>query len=305
MSLALILLKQITVMFLLMAVGYGLFKAKKITLQGNRELGTFLIYIILPAAVIKSYITDFTQEKLFGLFLSFIGAIGSLALSVLLSRLVFGSRHKIEHFGTAFSNAGFIGIPLVKAVVGDQAVFYVAAFVALLNILQWTYGVAVMSGNREAVSIKKLVANPVVIALFIGLFLFATQLDVPGLLTDTLSLLGNMTAPVAMVTLGVYLAQMRFWELFNEKWAYVSTVLRLVLIPLITLALLSLVPEQYGEVRLTVLIAAAAPVGSNVAIFSQLNGLDYTRAVKGICLSTIFSIITMPILIGFAGLVWK
>ncbi len=305
MSLALILLKQIAVMFLLMAIGYGLFKTKKITLQGNRELGTFLIYIILPASIVKSYITDFTQEKLFGLFLSFLTAIGSLAVSILLSRLVFGSRQKIEHFGTAFSNAGFIGIPLVKAVVGDQAVFYVAAFVALLNILQWTYGVAVMSGSRETVSMRRIVTNPVVISLFIGLFLFATQLKVPDLLTDTLALLGNMTAPVAMVTLGVYLAQMRFGELFNEKWAYVSTILRLVLIPLVTLALLSLLPAQYGEVRLTVLIAAAAPVGSNVAIFSQLNELDYTRAVKSICLSTIFSIVTMPVVLGFAGLVWR
>ncbi|HHV10974.1 MAG TPA: hypothetical protein GXX75_11920 [Clostridiales bacterium] len=305
MSLALILLKQITVMFLLMAVGYGLFKAKKITLQGNRELGTFLIYIILPAAVIKSYITEFTQEKLAGLFLSFIAAIGSLIVAILLSRLVFGSRHKIEHFGTAFSNAGFMGIPLVKAVVGDQAVFYIAAFVALLNILQWTYGVAVMSGSRESVSLKKLATNPVVIALCIGLFLFATQLKVPGLLTDTLGLLGNMTAPVAMITLGVYLAQMRFGELFHEKWSYASTILRLVIIPLVTLALLTLLPAQYGEVRLTVLIAAAAPVGSNVAIFSQLNGLDYTRAVKSICLSTMLSIITMPMLVGLAVLVWK
>lgn len=305
MSLALILLKQIAVMFLLMAIGYGLYKTKKITLKGNQELGILLIYIILPASIIRSYISDFSSEKLYGLGLSFLAAIAALVISILVSRLVFGDRQKIEHFGTAFSNAGFIGIPLVKAIVGDQAVFYVAAFVALLNILQWTYGVVVMSGSREAISLKRIVTNPVIISLFIGLFFFVTQLPVPALFTDTLSLLGNMTAPVAMITLGVYLAQMKFQELFYEKWAYISSLLRLVLIPLATMALLTLLPYQYRDIKLTILIAAAAPVGSNVAIFAQLNGLDYTRAVKSICLSTIFSIITMPLLIGVAGMIWS
>lgn len=161
MELALILLKQIAVMFLLMSIGYFLFVTKKITLQGNKELGTFLITIILPSSILKSYITEFSEEKLQGLLFSFVAAILALTISVFVSRVVFGNRQKIEHFGTAFSNAGFIGIPLVKATVGDEAVFYIASFVALLNILQWTYGVIIMSENKEAVSIKKLATNPV------------------------------------------------------------------------------------------------------------------------------------------------
>ncbi len=305
MALAFILLKQIVVMFLLMSIGYGLFKAKKITLQGNKELGILLIYVILPASIIKSYITDYSQEKLYGLFVSLLAAIAALAVSVIISRFVFGNRQKVEHFGTAFSNAGFLGIPLVKAIVGESAVFYVAAFVALLNILQWTYGVVVMSGSREAISFKKIATNPVIISLEIGLFLFISQLAVPSIFTDTIAILGNMTAPVAMITLGVYLAQMKFQELFQEKWAYLSTLLRLIIIPVITLGLLTLLPVQYRDIKLTILIAAAAPVGSNVAIFAQLNGLDYTRAVKSICLSTLFCIVTMPILIGVAGFLWK
>ena len=305
MALAFILLKQIVVMFLLMSIGYGLFKSKKITLQGNKELGILLIYVILPSSIMKSYITDYSQEKLYGLILSFLAAIAALAVSVLISRFVFGNRQKVEHFGTAFSNAGFLGIPLVKAIVGEPAVFYVAAFVALLNILQWTYGVVVMSGSREAISLKKIATNPVIISLGIGLFLFISQIAVPSILTDSLAILGNMTAPVAMITLGVYLAQIQLWELFQEKWAYLSTLLRLIIIPVITLGLLTLLPGQYRDIKLTILIAAAAPVGSNVAIFAQLNGLDYTRAVKSICLSTLFCIVTMPILIGVAGFLWK
>lgn len=305
MQLVLILLRQITVMFLLMSIGYGLFRKKMITLNGNRELGMFLIYVILPASIIRSYITDFSREKIIGLILSFAAAAAALFISILVSAIIFGKKQKIEHFGTAFSNAGFIGIPLVKSVVGEEAVFYVAAFVALLNILQWTYGVMVMSGKKEAISLKKVITNPVVLSLMIGLLLFLTQIPVASIFTDTLSLVGNMTAPVAMVTLGVYLAQMRWRELFNEKWAYYSMLLRLFLIPALSIAMLSLIPAEYKDIKLAVLIAAAAPVGSNVAIFAQMNELDYTRAVKSICLSTLCSIISMPVIAGMAEFLWK
>ncbi len=305
MLIGVILLKQLIVMLFLMATGFCMFKGKKLTLQGNKELGTFLIYIVLPASIIKSYITEFTQRKLADLLLSFLAAVAALALSILISRLVFGSRQKIEHFGTAFSNAGFIGIPLVRAAVGEQAVFYIAAFVALLNILQWTYGVVVMSGSSEAVSRKKLYTNPVIIALLIGLLFFLTQLPVPVILTDTLGLVGNMTAPIAMITLGVYLAQIRVKELFTEGWAYVSALFRLIIIPLITLMMLCLFPKSLLDIKLTVLIAAAAPVGSNVAIFAQLNGLDYTRSVKSVCLTTLLSILTMPVIVSLARMLWK
>ena len=214
MELVLVLFKQIIVMMILMGVGYFLFKTKKITLEGNKELGMFLIYIILPASIIKSYITELTKEKFTALLVSFLAAFLTLLVSVIISRLIFGNRQKIEHFGTAFSNAGFMGIPLVKVTVGDQAVFYVAAFVAFLNILQWTYGVFVMSGKKEAISLKKIITNPVVISLVIGLGIFFVQIPVHSILTETLWIVGNMTAPVAMVTLGVYFAQLNLKRAF-------------------------------------------------------------------------------------------
>lgn len=304
MSLVLILLKQIIVMFILMSIGYSLFKTKKITLEGNRELGMVLIYVILPASIIRSYITSFSMERVVGLFISFTAAIVSLFISVMVSRLAFGNKRKIEHFGTAFSNAGFMGIPLVKAVVGDEAVFYIAAFIALLNFLQWTYGVVVMSGKKDAVSIKKVITNPVIISLTIGVALFLTQIPVNTIFVDVLTLVGNMTAPVAMITLGVYLAQIKWRELFTEKWAYYSMLLRLFIIPILTIGVLSLIPAAYRDIKLAILIAAAAPVGSNVAIFAQLNGLNYKTAVTSVCLSTICSIVSMPIIVGVAGLIW-
>lgn len=304
MALGEVLLRQILIMFLLMGVGFLLYKNKKISMQGNKELGTLLLYVILPASIIKSYLTDFTKERLIGLLLSLLMAMIALVLSILISKAVFGNKYRVEHFGTAFSNAGFIGIPLVKAAVGEQGIFYLAAFVALVNILQWTYGVAVMSGSREAISFKKLTTNPIVLALGIGLVFFFLPLKVPTILSDTLSLVAGMTAPVAMITLGVYLGQMEGKEMFRGKETYLCILLRLVAIPLATFGVLSLFPKEFLAIKLAVLTAAAAPVGSNVAIFAQLNGLKYTDAVKSVALSTIFSIVTMPVILGIAAMAW-
>ncbi|MFV0466612.1 MAG: AEC family transporter [Lachnospiraceae bacterium] len=311
MELSLILLNKLAVMFLFMGIGLILYKTKKITMQGNKELATILIYVILPSTILSSFITEFTYEKLIGLIISFLAAAAALLISILISRLVFGNRYKIEHFGTAFSNAGFMGIPLVKAVADglgcteNTAVFYLTSFVALLNILQWTYGVYIMSGNKDVISPKKIVTNPVVIAGVIGLLLFVTSIPVPLILTDSLAMVGNMTAPVAMITLGVYLAETPFFDIFRSKSAYVSALVRLLLIPAVTMILLSFLPTEFNSIKMIVLIAASAPVGSNVAIFAQLNHLNYSQAVKIICLSTILCIITMPVMIAVAGLIWN
>jgi predicted permease len=272
MQLAVILLKRIFIMFLLMAVGYMLFKTHIITLEGNKELGTFLLYVILPCVIINSYITEYSEIKLIGLLISFAAALISLLISILVSRFLFGNKYKIEHFGSAFSNAAFIGIPLVQASVGDEAVFYIAAFVTLLNILQWVYGVMVLSGSRETASSRMLAKNPIILAMIISIVLFRSRIPVPAVIHETLQLIGKMNSPVAMIVLGIYLAQMEFRNLFKGKHAFICSFGRLILIPLITFAVLSIIPIAYRDIKLTMLIAASAPVGANIAIFAQLYG---------------------------------
>lgn len=130
-------------------------------------------------------------------------------------------------------------------------------------------------------------------------------MPVPSVVRLAVSYLAGMNAPVAMVIMGVYLAQLTVKDLFTEKYAYLSSILRLVVIPLLTIAVLSLIPGQYKDIRMAAFIAACAPVGSNVAIFAQLNQLDYGRAVKSVCLSTVFSILAMPVMVGIARMIWK
>lgn len=299
-----LLFRQNVIMFLYLCIGYMLYKKKVITAHGSGEIGRLLLHVIMPAAIIKSYIKDYSGEMLAGFLVSFGAALFALLLAMLISRLVFRHRSAIRQFGAAFSNAGFIGIPLVQMTLGEEAVFYVASFVAILNILQWTYGVFIMTGDRTQISLKKITTNPIAVSLAIGLLLFFLPVKLPAIVTGVIGTLASMNGPLAMIVLGAYLAQVPLKELFTDRLTYLCAAVRLILIPVVTMLCLFLIPEDFGTVRLAVMLAAAAPVGSNVAIFAQIYDKEYTDAVKDVCLSTVLSILTMPVVIGLANYVW-
>lgn len=303
MDIVLLLLKQNLIMFLYLLIGYFLFRKKLVSTQGSADIGRMLLYVVMPIAIIKSYLVDFSMEKLEGLAVSFVLAILSLLLAIVIARLFFKKDSGIERFGVAFSNAGFIGIPLVQMTLGEEAVFYVASFVALLNILQWTYGVLVITGDKSAISFAKIRTNPIVLSFMAGILLFFLPVSLPAAVTGIIGTIASMNGPLAMIVLGVYLAQIPLKSLFTDKKVYLATAVRLLVIPALTIVLMMLFPDKYLMVKLTILIAASAPVGSNVAIFAQIYDKDYTQAVKEVCMSTLFCIITLPIMMGIANAV--
>lgn len=298
-----LLFRQNMVMLLYLIIGYILYKREVITTRGSGEIGKLLLYIVMPAAIVKSYLKEYSTEMLTGFLVSFGAAIGALLVAMLVSALVFRKKSAIRQFGAAFSNAGFIGIPLVQMTLGEEAVFYAASFVATLNILQWTYGVFIITKDKSRIHLKKIVTNPIAVSLGIGLILFFTPIRIPEIVTGVIGALAGMNGPLAMIVMGAYLAQISLVDLFTDRLTYLCAAVRLLIIPTLTILLFVLIPDQYNEVRFVALLLAAAPVGSNVAIFAQIYQREYTDAVKDVCLSTMLSIMTMPIVIGIANYV--
>ena len=295
-----IVLRQIVIMFLYMAIGGLLFQKGLITKEGSKSLANLLLYVVLPCLVVKSFCVARTPERTSGLLVSFLAALGILLLAMAVSHLLF-KKNPIDDFGAAFSNAGFMGFPLVAAVQGNEAIFYAAGFVALLNALQWTYGQSLISGDPGYRSPKAILKNPLVLSLLLGILIFCFEIPVPAIASDLLAALSALNAPLAMVILGVYLAQTDPKTLFNYPHLYVVAAARLVLIPLLTILVLKLLPARYAAIATTLVIVAAAPIGSNVAVYAQKLGKDYAYAVRGVCLSTLLSAITMPLLMLLVG----
>ncbi|MCR5753846.1 MAG: AEC family transporter [Acetatifactor sp.] len=288
-----IFLNQTVLMFLLAGIGYILYKRGKITKEGSKTIGNILINLVLPGVIIQSFLVERTAERVVGLALSAVLAAVILLLSVFISG-VFLKRDPIASFAGAFSNPGFFGVPLIAASLTDRAVFYIASFIAFLNLLQWSYGVAIMTGKSGRITMKRLLTAPFFIAIVIGFLLFVTQIPLPGLLTKALHHVTALNTPLAMFVVGVYLAQTDLAGMFRKKYIYKVCFIRLVMIPVLTLAVLMLVPPIFYEMKMAILIASACPVGTNVAIYAQLHNQDYPYAVETVVISTLLSIVTIP-----------
>lgn len=305
MEIVLVLLKQCLIMLILIITGYILYRKKLVTDAGSRELSNILVRIIIPCVIINAYLSaDFSMQRVKGLAIMAGLSLAALVIAMLVSYLIFGKRKRVENFSAAFCNAGFMGIPLVSATLGTEAVFYVAVFVALLNIFQWTYGLVIMTGNRKFISFRKIITNPVVIGFVIAIAGFLIPVHIPALISVPVSYVGAMNTPVAMIVLGVYLAQTDMGQILKNCSVWWCSIVRLVIIPAITIAVMMVIPvaKEYALIKQTALIAAITPVGSNVAIFAKLYGADYEHSVRVVCVSTILCIVTMPCMMYIANM---
>lgn len=289
--------RQLCMMLLYMLAGYTLHKKKILTEAGSKELAAMLVKLIIPAVIVNSFCSEYTPEKAKTLVLSALAAALLLGVSILMARLVFP--HKpIEQFSAAFSNPGFIGLPLIQSMLGSDAAVLVVAFIAMLNILQASYGVGVLREKQDKIEWKPLLLNPIVLGSAGGVALFISGFGahIPDVVQTSLRGISALNSPLAMIVLGTYLAKENLYSLVKEPLAYFVCAVRQIFIPICSILLLYLLPTDL-TLKQTLLIAAACPVGANVAVYAQLYDKDYAYAGKIVVLSTLLAVLTMPIVI--------
>lgn len=290
---ATIILSQAIIMALLMSVGYFLFKKKLITTLGTKELGSTLVTVVIPSVIIRSFMVDFSTEKLELFLLSMLVSFVCFIVSILVSYLFFKD-DPVAYFGASFCNAGFIGLPLVQNTLGNDAVFLIVSVIVQLNILQWTIGVYLLTKDRKNVSMKKIVYNPVILATLIGFMLFVLSVKLPSVFTHTIHNLANLNTPIAMIVCGSYLAQSDLFRIFSSMKIYKVSFIRLMLIPALTLGLFYVLPFD-SNLKVALFIAFITPIGTNLAIFSHIYNKDTIYSVELICNSTLLSIVSIPL----------
>lgn len=297
-------LKQTITMGLYMLMGLVLFRTGKLTKEGSRCMATMLLWLILPVVIIRSFLKPFSMETLGALGLSFLLGGLSYVVAMVLSMLLF-RKSSLDCFACAFSNVGFMGVPLVTSIFGADAPLYLCGLVVFVNLFQWTWGASLLQKEKKPLAVRGMLLNPMFISTAIGFVLFVTGLGsrLPSVITGTLDGVAALNGPMAMVVLGGYLAQTEMKTLVTTPRLYWNSFVRLVLIPAVTLLVLALVPVA-ADIRLIVLLGAAAPVGSNVAVYAQLYDSDYPYACQTVALSTVFSIVTLPLLVQLAHLIF-
>lgn len=304
MELGLILFRQIAYMFVMMMLGYTMFKVKRLSSLGSKEMGAVLLYVVTPIIIMRAYTVEYSQQRAFNMVIALVLAVFSVLFSILVSRLVF-KKQAIENFSSTYSNAGFMGIPLVQATLGTEAVFYLSAYLAVMVLIQWTLGIVVITGDKSHTSLKRILTNPIILGILGGWVIFFFQVSVPTFALDVFNIISGMNTPLAMLILGIYLAQIRWVSLVNS-WKIVSvSFVRLLLIPVLVGLALIFVSNEYFMVKMVTLIAVSTPVGFNVAFLAQQFNKNYFQAVRYVCHSTLLSIITMPALVIIMEMIWR
>lgn len=288
-----VMITQVVAMFLMMMVGAALYRGAFVDNTGSAQLSNVALYVATPAVILQALATAFDVGKLAAGAACFVLSFAFTALSAAVARLFFHDRRRAAQLGITISNMGFMGIPIVQSVLGEEYVFYISACMAGQVPIIWSYGVWLISQDATKVSPRKILTNPSIVAVVIGIVLFCGSIDLTGVIKVTAQDMGNLNTGLAMLVMGTYLAQTDLRSLARDRNLYAACALRLLAVPAIVVAVLAVIPLD-AAVKLVVLIALSAPCGTVSAMFPQMFGGDYRFGAGLVSLSTLLSLIVMP-----------
>lgn len=290
-------LLKVTILFFMAAAGYACGKTRLISNGGAKEMTSVLFWVVTPCLIIVSLQGMVGKVTVGNLLLSGALSIVCFAVCISFSYLLFRKapteRKKILRFATAYSNCGFVGLPLVDAVLGGQGVAYASVFIAVFNLFMWTQGVSSMKQDSK-IDYKKAVINPGVLGFATGFFFFVFSIRLPDLFLSPMQYFSDLNTPLAMLVVGFYVSQVPLSELFTDADLYWVSAARLLAVPF--LCFLLLLPLHVDKTVFTsLLILTSAPAAANSVMFAAQFGGDTRLGSKAVALTTLLSALTMPL----------
>ncbi len=305
---ALIVMLKNVILFVLLAIpGYILVKAKLVKNKESAILSKLLTYVGMPFLIFSSTLNvKFTGEFTKSIIIVAVFGIIFTVLAFFLSALLVkrgGERKKnaMMRFCMVFSNNGFLGIPLAKAVLGDSPV---VAYLIILNIItlviMFTLGIYLISGDKKTISVKNAIFSPVLIAFVLGIIVNLTGVTnyVPEVSTYS-NYFSNIVTPLSMVILGIKMAEVKFLSIFTKWETYYVSAIKLIAMPIIAVGLAYLIAIAFSldtGIVLATLFAFAVPTAGLASAFADSYDGDNEGAVILTLGTTILSVVTIPIL---------
>ncbi len=306
MDTAVTLANQVFIMFLIMSIGFCLYKFRFVAERTADDMTTVLLYIVTPALILKTYQQEYSSENAKLLLVALGLASVAMVLGIIVSFLSrIGSEKKnadVEQFAACFPNNGFMGIPLIMAVAGTTGVFYSNTYLMMFQLAVWTFGVALLqraNGTKFTPrTVLKLFANPTVISVFIGLACYFLRITFPKPITTTCSYLADMNTPLAMLVAGMLIAKVNLLGSFLRLRNYYIVFLRLIVFPICLIGLFTFLPQPH-DIKEYILIVTSCPTATNTILFARKFRRDVETASQIFALCTLSSIITIPLIVAF------
>lgn len=324
MEIALKLVFSVGVMFIMMIPGVILKKCG-LSVDGlGKGLSNLVLYIAQPVLVFSAYLREFDDKILVGALYVLIFSAVAHGVFTLVAMLCYkkapdGMRRMLR-FATIFSNAAFMGMPLIESVLGGEALIYASVYNITFNLFLWSLGVHICTADRDydgdgqldehiekkhksEVSLVKVLLHPVTVAAILGLVFFFLPLgreDVPKLITDCIDKISALVAPLSMIVLGLRLADLDLRGFFKDIYLYVFLALRHLILPVAVWAIMRvciLCGLNIGnDVLVSILIMASAPAATSATMFAEKYNCDAAYVSKLVAASTILSLATMPLI---------
>jgi len=299
--------KQVLILYVMIAVGFicdrtGIFKEK--TARGTNSL---LFFITTPAIIIQSFTKiEFTKETALKLLIAFLGAVAVHLIGIAVSSFLFKKeepdKKAVYRFACVYGNVGYMALPLAQEILGSEGVFYCSVGVIAFNIFCFTHGSYIMTKKEEgekSFKPKKLVLNPGVISVLIGLPLFLLRVKLPEIVSTPLNGIAACNTPLAMMVFGTYLSNANFKRIFRDKNIFITAFVKLAVMPLAVFSAYRLLSFS-GAFLVAAMITACAPSANNTVIFTAQYDRDLNTASRTVTAVSFMSIITMPLIIALA-----
>ncbi len=302
--------QQAFTLFVLMMIGYLCGKLRYCGEETRKSLSNILLFITTPAMILEAFQFEYSSDVLKNMGVVAVISAGVIIGAVYLAKLIYKDKpakvRRVLIYGSAFGNVGFLGLPLMQGLLGDIGVIYASVFVATFNIITWTLGMALWTGEKT--SVKKIVTNPTLIAVFIGLLMFCFSIKFPTIIAKPISMLSSCNSPMSMIVIGAILAECSFLDLFRNRLLYGLTAIRLLLVPACTLViclLLKLSPIGISdEVAYVLILASGTPAAVNTAIFATKYEGDEKLASMAVALNTLLFLPVVLIWVSVFNLIW-
>lgn len=286
-----------------MFMGYAVVKAGLMKSSESKSVSVILVYLVIPCVIIKAFQVDYTPDVQKGLFLAIAAAVAVHILFLLITiplKKIF-QMDVIEQATSIYSNAGILVIPLVQELLGQDYVIYSSAYIAVQLILLWTQGKNMLC-EEEKLEWKKIFLNVNIISIIAGIVLFLFRIKLPAGVQDVLGMMNNMIGPLGMLLAGMAIAEVPLKSIFTKKRNYLSVALRLLLYPVLGLFLMKAIQivvnlENSSQILLTVYLACVTPACASVTSMAQLYDKDAAYASSLYVLTTLLSIVTMPMMV--------
>lgn len=305
--------KQLIIMLLISVLSYAFSRKKQFSSKAADFLSQIMLFFVNPCLIFSSFNREFDVQKLRELAFVILLSIAAHLLMTVLVTVFIRSKNAadrtldgIDKVGLVFTNSGFIGIPLIYGVFGQDGVFYLTGYLAVFNIYLWTYGEYQMSHSFKP---KKIITNVNVLAVLLGLVLFCMPFTLPEVIAKSLGYISEMNTALSMFLLGLLFATFRK----NERVSYTGRVIRVILVRLVACSIVNLLlvyvvwrftplGASYVTELFVVYIASLCPVGMSVSSFACIFKKDASYAGLIVLTTSVLCVVSVPLFVRLAEL---